>query len=319
MKLVSIILTTLNSERFIARALENCLNQSYPNIELLIVDGGSQDRTLDIVARHDDPRIRVIHQPANSGKLPGAINLGMANARGDFITWGQDDSWYEPNAIEIMVDYLEKHSEVALVYTDYWDVDEDGHRLRYQKVNLPSEMLMDDVIRQCFLFRRVVYETIGPQDTQYFPIHEVPWRIRVMRQFKVEPLHIPLHFYTVHENSLTGRIGTWSLERSTVNALHKEGYLDAKEYRQRLAKIDIDQAYAAFIRQGQYAKFWRYALAGVIKNRRWLINLGLWKLAFISLTPFRGKYRDRLYSRWYLEERENQSKLIEASASKAAS
>ena len=315
MKLVSIILTTLNSERFVARAIENCLNQSYPTIELLIVDGGSQDRTLEIVGRYDDARLRVIHQPANSGKLPGAINLGMANARGDFITWGQDDSWYEPNAIEVMVEYLEKHPEVALVYTDYWDVDEDGHRLRYQKVNLPSEMLVDDVIRQCFLFRQLVYETIGPQDSQYFPIHEVPWRIRVMSQFKVEPLHIPLQYYTVHANSLTGRIGTWSLERSTVNALYKEGYLDAKERRQRLAKIDIDQAYAAFVRQGQYDEFWKYALAGIAKNGRWLINLGLWKLALVSLTPFRGSYRNRLYSRWRREEQERQSKLIESSVS----
>jgi glycosyltransferase involved in cell wall biosynthesis len=319
MKLASIILTTLNSERFVARAVENCLNQSYPNIELLIVDGGSQDRTLEIVARYDDTRIRVIHQPANSGKLPGAINLGMANAHGDFITWAQDDSWYELNAIQIMAEYLEKQPEVAVVYTDYWDVDENGHRLRYQQVHPPEDMLVDDVIRQCFLLRREVYEAIGPQDTHYFPVHEVPWRNRVMKQFKAQPLHIPLHYYTVHSHSLTGRIGVWSLERSTANALYKEGYLDAHEYRLRLAKIDVDQAYAVYIQQGQYAEFWRYALAGVAKNWRWLINLGLWKLALISLTPFRSNYRDRLYARWCLEEQESQSKLIETSTSQVTS
>ncbi len=138
MSFVTIILTTLNSEQFVARSIESCLYQTYENLELLIVDGGSRDSTLDIVASFSDERIRVIHQPDNSGKLPGAINLGMANAVGAFITWTQDDCWYEPNAIQTMVDYLQAHPEIALVYSDYWDVDENEKRLGYQRAEPPE-------------------------------------------------------------------------------------------------------------------------------------------------------------------------------------
>src|SRR4029079_525295 len=98
--LISIVLTTLNSERYLARAVASCLGQTCADLELLIVDGGSTDRTLDIVATITDPRLRLIHQAGNAGKLPGAINLGLAEARGNLLTWAQADCWYEPNAFE---------------------------------------------------------------------------------------------------------------------------------------------------------------------------------------------------------------------------
>ena len=84
--------------------------------------------TLAILETYQDSRIRVIHQPENSGKLPGALNLGMAQAYGEFITWTQDDSWYESEAIETMLAELQKEPDLALVYTDFWIVDEHAER-----------------------------------------------------------------------------------------------------------------------------------------------------------------------------------------------
>ncbi len=63
--LVTIILTTLNSEHYLTVSLESCLHQSYQNIEILVVDGGSTDKTLDIVRGFSDERIRIIHQSNN--------------------------------------------------------------------------------------------------------------------------------------------------------------------------------------------------------------------------------------------------------------
>jgi glycosyltransferase involved in cell wall biosynthesis len=298
MSLVTIILTTLNSERFVARSLESCLNQTHSDVEVLVVDGGSQDRTLEIVGSCTDPRIRIIHQEGNAGKLPGAINLGMANARGDLLTWTQDDSWYEPKAIETMVRYLNANPDVDLVYTDYWDVDENGRRLRYQRVNPPELFLKDDVIRQCFLFRRAVYEAIGPQDTEAFPVHEVPWRISIIEEFQVRPLHVPLLNYTVHTDSLTGRIGNRELRRMTASLLWDKGYFDEPRYRRRLAEIDILEAYGVYIWEGDYSKFLKFALLGIKQDWRWLTNLGLLKLMLISLMPVRESYRVDWVARW---------------------
>lgn len=311
MALVTVILTTLNSERFVVRSIESCLNQTHQNLELLIVDGGSQDRTLEILGSYNDTRIRIIHQEDNTGKLPGALNLGMAHARGEFITWAQDDSWYELNAIETMLEYLNSHPDVGLVYCDYWDVDEAGNPLRYQKVHPPEDILVDDVIRQCFLFRREVYDTIGPQDTKYHPVHEVPWRIRVANAFKIQPLHVPLMYYGLHPGSLTGRIGGWQLQRMMADALLQEGHLDNAAYNLRIAQFDIDQAYDEYILQGNYRAFWRYALSGIWRNWRNLGNRGLWKLMLMSLSPVRDKYRNALFSNWLEADNIHQQNLVE--------
>jgi glycosyltransferase involved in cell wall biosynthesis len=297
MNLVTIILTTLNSEQFLGRSIESCLGQTHSDIELLIVDGGSEDGTLDIVLSYSDPRVRVIHQEANAGKLPGAINLGMANARGDFLTWIQDDCWYEPSAIETMLDYLNAHPDVGLVYTDYWEVDECGGRLRHQRVNPPECILKDDVIRQCFLARRQVYEAVGPQETQYFPVHEVPWRVRVAEQFRIEPLHTPLYNYTVHSGSLTGRIGNRALRRQSARILFEQDYFDKQAYERRLAEIDINYAYERYIEEGSYSGFLHHALLGIWKDWRWLRNYGLLKLMARSLLPGRDRFRSKWLSR----------------------
>ena len=312
METVTIILTTLNSERFVARSIESCLKQTYANIELLVVDGGSTDRTLEIVAGFDDERIRTIHQQDNAGKLPGALNLGMANARGEFITWTQDDSWYAPDAIEAMMGYLRSHPEVALVYSDYWDVDEAGNPIRYQAVNPPTRefMLIDDVVRQCFLFRRSVYEAIGPQDTRYFPVHEVPWRLKVAERFQMARVQRPLMYYTLHEASLTGQIGGWQLQRLMAAALRDEAYLDASRYNQRLAEIALGDAFDAFVIQGNFARFRRLWFEAVRRNPQHLRNLGALKMLVVSYLPSRDRRWRNIHEEWRLQVARSQEALI---------
>lgn len=79
--LVSIVLPVLNSAQYLEQSLRNCLNQSHRAVELIIVDGGSSDSTLEICRQYSDSRIRVIEQSDNRGKLPGALNLGFSMAK----------------------------------------------------------------------------------------------------------------------------------------------------------------------------------------------------------------------------------------------
>jgi glycosyltransferase involved in cell wall biosynthesis len=319
-RLVTIILTTLNSERYLARSLESCLRQTYREIEVLVVDGGSQDRTLEILGGYSDSRIRRVRQIDVSGRLPGALNLGMAEAQGDYLTWTQDDCWYEPQAIQTLVEYLNAHPEVGLVYADYWEVDESGARTRYQSVNppLPEIMLVDDVVRQCFLFRREVYETVGPQEVKYFPVHEVPWRLRAARRFKLQPLHRPLMYYTQHDHSLTGQIGSWQLQRICAAVLHQEGYLTAGDLRRRLAQIDVDQAYEYYVLRGDFGAFWRTLLPGLWRDPRRLLDRGLLKLMLRSALPGRSRFRAGLLRTWQAEDGRRQQAAIAQSEQPAS-
>src|SRR5690242_20649552 len=89
--LISIVLPVLNSARYLAGSIESVLAQTHANWELIIVDGGSTDGTLAVVETHlaKDTRLRLLHQVNNADKLPGALNLGFAAARGDYFTWTQ--------------------------------------------------------------------------------------------------------------------------------------------------------------------------------------------------------------------------------------
>jgi len=315
-RLVTIILTTLNSERYLARSIRSCLAQTHSDLELLIVDGGSRDATLEIIADYQlrDPRIHVIHQLNNIGKLPGAINLGMENARGDYITWTQDDSWYELEAIAAMLQELQADPDSALVYTDYWIADEQARIIQYHTVSPPELkwFLVDDVVGQSFLFRRKIFEIIGPQDTRYFPVHEIPWRIKIAQQFKIRCLHVPLVYYTLHSESLTGRIGGWELQRMMARALVAEKVINRSTLRHHLGKIDINEAYEAFVIHGDYRKLWRLAAKGFVRNPRQIGNLGYLKLiARSALLPGRAKYRDRLYQEWVAKEQSALATMIE--------
>ena len=309
-ELVTIILTTLNSERYLARSIESCLNQTYDHFELVVIDGGSHDRTLDIIGSYKDPRISLFHQGDNVGKLPGALNLGMAKSRGEFLTWTQDDSWYDKRAIETMLGYLTVNPDVDLVYTDYWEMDADGERLRYQRVNKPERVLEEDVVGQCFLFRRSVYDIIGAQNTDYFPVHEVPWRVRVAERFKVRPLHVPLLKYSVHNDSLTARFGSWTLQRMMAKALMMEQQISRSDYQRRVARIDIDEAYDNYVLQGNFGAFWQCLVRGLLRNPTYLTDRGLVRLMLMSLTPWRGQSRMTMYKAWQERDAMKQQEFI---------
>src|SRR5206468_12088636 len=149
-ELVSIVLPTYNRAPMILRAISSCLEQTYRNIEVLVVDDGSTDETPEIVQRvaQHDPRVRYIRQ--ENAKLPAALNTGFRAARGALLTWTSDDNAYEPNAIEVMVDYLHEHPETGLVYCDCQIVDSQGELMRIKRRQPPTAIGKTNVVGACF-------------------------------------------------------------------------------------------------------------------------------------------------------------------------
>ena len=96
--LVSIVMPSYNAEKTIGRAIESVLNQTYKNIELVIVNDGSVDGTLERIREYDDVRINVVSQP--NGGLSNARNTGINHAIGDYLTFIDSDDWYEETFIE---------------------------------------------------------------------------------------------------------------------------------------------------------------------------------------------------------------------------
>ena len=104
---ISIILPVYNCEKFLSRCLEALLIQTYSNIEVLCINDGSTDKSLQILEQYaqKDSRIKVFSQE-NSGPAK-ARNLGLAKARGDYLMFCDSDDWYEPQMCECMLKTIE--------------------------------------------------------------------------------------------------------------------------------------------------------------------------------------------------------------------
>jgi glycosyltransferase involved in cell wall biosynthesis len=124
--LVSVIVPAYNAETFIERTLNSVLSQTYKNIEVLVVDDGSSDRTAEIVRAiaQQDSRVVLLHQQ-NSG-VAAARNLAIQKSQGEFIApIDADDLWYPENIEKQVQCFLDSDPSVGLVYTWSVDIDED--------------------------------------------------------------------------------------------------------------------------------------------------------------------------------------------------
>lgn len=201
--LISIVLPTYNGARYLAQSIQSCLDQTYTNWELIIVDDASTDETPQIIAHFtaSDPRIRSVRHETNR-KLPNALNTGFAESRGEFLTWTSDDNYYLPHALETMANFLLSNLDVGLVYSDYTLVEESKED-RKIRVKEPEALPFSTIVGPCFLYRRKVYETIGNYNSDAFLSEDYDYWLRVSSKFLMESLHENLYYYRAHVNSLT--------------------------------------------------------------------------------------------------------------------
>jgi glycosyltransferase involved in cell wall biosynthesis len=101
------VTVTFNAERFLRQALESIINQTYANVELIIIDGGSTDSTIEIIKSFEE-KIDFWLSESDKG-IYDAMNKGINFARGEWIGFKNADDWYHPAALEILVKEIEKN------------------------------------------------------------------------------------------------------------------------------------------------------------------------------------------------------------------
>ena len=164
--LVSIVTPSFNQATFLEETIHSVLEQDYPRIEYIIVDGGSSDGSVSIIKQHAD-KIAWWVSEIDKGQTD-AINKGFGRAKGEILAWLNSDDSYEPGAISAAVEYLQKNPDVGMVYADCNFLDEgsrkigkfpaaqtDYKRLRQGYVHIPQ---------QTMFFRAGLWYAVGPLD-----------------------------------------------------------------------------------------------------------------------------------------------------------
>jgi glycosyltransferase involved in cell wall biosynthesis len=203
-KLVSVVMPTYNQAQFLGDALRSVLTQTYPALEFIVVNDGSMDATAEILAALRDPRVTVASLSRNS-RLPRALNVGFALARGEYLTWTSSDNEMLPECLATLAAHLNAHPAVGLVYASHHNV---GLRT-FTTIKEPfnHEVLLGgrNTVGPCFMYRREVMEAVGSYDPDCFGAEDYDMWLRVAARFRVEALAEVLYVYRHHGNSITSR------------------------------------------------------------------------------------------------------------------
>src|ERR1044072_3241688 len=123
--LITVVTPSYNQGRFIRATIESVLSQDYPNIEYIVMDGGSSDETA-AVARYYAGRLTFISEKDRGQSH--AINKGFRMARGSVLAWLNSDDLFLPGAVRAAVDALIADPSAGAVYGEGWLIDESGQR-----------------------------------------------------------------------------------------------------------------------------------------------------------------------------------------------
>jgi glycosyltransferase involved in cell wall biosynthesis len=203
--LVSVIIPAYNAEAFIQATLDSVLAQTYSNIEVLVVNDGSSDRTVEIVERvmQHDPRVKLLQQ-ANAG-VAAARNLAIQSAQGDYIApIDADDIWFPQNLEKQVTCLMQSDESVGLVYSWSLDIDEQGRLTGgFYNSTLEGEVFTRLVGKyflgnaSCSLIRRSCLEKVGgykpefkAQNAQGCEDWDLNLRIAQHYQFRVVPEYL---------------------------------------------------------------------------------------------------------------------------------
>ncbi|WP_245777366.1 glycosyltransferase [Marinobacter pelagius] len=212
---VSVLIPAFNRKNYIGETIESVLSQSYPNIELIVVDDGSTDGTFEILEEYSDQKkLTLLTHPGRENRgQSAALNLGLEEASGEFVAILDSDDLFMPDKIALQVDYLQNNPDVGLVYGMGEAIDEKGnwlydiHSPEHVERNDPNEVLLDCyfLLPQNALVRREVFDRVGFFEEGFRAAQDHDMLIRISEQTKMAFLPIKVFRYRRHQESISSR------------------------------------------------------------------------------------------------------------------
>ncbi|MBR5135217.1 MAG: glycosyltransferase [Clostridia bacterium] len=208
--LVSVCINVYNAAHTIRRTIDSVLSQTYPHLQIIVVDDVSNDNTLDILRSYDDERLEIIPLAVND-HISCANNAALAHARGDYVAHLDADDVWHPTKIETQLHFMQTHPEYDACFCLAVMVDEHNNRVddrRFRAENgTRADMLRHMLTKGNFLChssmfaKRTFMNTVGEHDPSLLYFHDYDYWLRMLLCGTVYVLEDPLLDYRLSSDS----------------------------------------------------------------------------------------------------------------------
>ncbi len=205
--LVSVILPVFNSEKYLVEAMESILNQSYSNIEFIVINDGSTDASEKIIAGFNDERIKIVNNHQNKG-LIYSLNTGINHAKGKYIARMDADDISLPDRLKFQVEFLENYPAIGICSCDYYQFS--NNQKWFSKSISNHETILVHLLFNCsiahptLLIRKNILDSQEVIYDAHFP-HAEDYELwsRLVLKCKISSVEKTLFNYRIHRNQIT--------------------------------------------------------------------------------------------------------------------
>jgi len=277
-ELVSVVIPCFNQERYIDETIQSVLNQTWPNIELIIIDDGCKDGSRTVLESFGE-RLTILEHPGRVNKgQSAAINLGLRQSRGEYLGILDSDDLFVPDKIEKQMRFLENNPDFGLVYSNGMYIDENGKEVckmlygNHSPPSGPEQVLLSSCynVPSNSLFRRSVFDKVGFLDESLRSAQDHDYAIRIAEVTRIGYIDECLWKYRRHGGSISNNrtMERWKNGFKILEAARKRHPYPVSTIRQRKAILNarLGQCY---LQEKRY--FWagyHLLLAGLLDPLR---------------------------------------------------
>jgi glycosyltransferase involved in cell wall biosynthesis len=181
---ISIVTPSYNQARFLERTMLSVLEQPYPNLEYIVIDGGSNDGSVEII-RKFKKKLAYWVSEKDEGQTD-AVNKGFARAGGEIFAWLNSDDTYQSDILSQVTAFFERHPDAAAVYSNTNFIDEQdrviGRFPAAQTDNIKLKRGFVHIPQQACFFRADLWRKVGPLDPSFFFAMDYDLWVRLSRE-----------------------------------------------------------------------------------------------------------------------------------------
>lgn len=273
---ISVLMPVFNAADFLHDAIKSILTQSFTHFELLIIDDGSTDESLEIAYQFDDSRIRIIPLDRNKGII-SALNFGLSVAKGKYLARMDADDIAFPNRFEKQIDFLENNSSIGCLGTDFKWLDEPSEKSwvqYYDAENIKISLLFGcSICHPTVMFRmREIRRYNLTYPNKYPYAEDYAFWVSLSQYMKIANLTEPLLYYRRHDSQISKKKSTaqcQSIDSIQIEQIKRLG-LSSISVADLMMHHVLDGAFIPFFRMEEILRAWASKLFTVNTSTRLL-------------------------------------------------